>query len=63
MAKPARKAIRFFPLLSAILPQIGAIIPAMRKVIPKTSPDQRATSAFGTPNSNRYIGKKGIIMV
>ena len=53
MAKPARKAIRFLPLLSAILPHIGAIMPAMRKVIPKTRPDQRATSAFGTPNSKR----------
>ena len=63
MAKPARKAIRFFPLLSAILPQIGAIIPAIRKVIPKTRPDQSATSALGTPSSNRYIGRKGIIIV
>lgn len=57
-------AIRRFPLVSAIRPQIGAMMALTKKVEEKTMPDHRFTDAASTPSSCvRYMGRKGISMV
>jgi hypothetical protein len=61
---PARIRFAFWPNLSAKIPHIGAMIAPDKKAAEKIAPVQ-TLSAFSpvTPNSSKYNGKKGKIIV